>query len=363
MKRETVKASVERQRGKPWWPALGVAGAVAVGAGLWFYAAREGPVGEKPQTETSATAGTPRFAAQPPLTQAELQTLRWEEINQLLQTVGADAGEIERLIQLVDGVHIPPAIYLRALLLILQQTPEKALATFDTLDHQAIPPAFLYAPHRLQQTLHPDSPDPYLTELRTAVAEGKVPPLIRARVQAVDGKLREALGSYMRTDPGSWARYDLESLQRIGTHQGLATDLRKLIAGALASGRVQKTLVAPLREVARSEAAPPDVEDFKRQLRHEIEANTPAGQIAIASAKQLINDRKLFVGRKYAELIASHRESEPIKLSTETVLLLFLSAVELKEQIETDRWGQELKRRHRDAEVKDWVTEMTASAQ
>jgi hypothetical protein len=48
-------------------------------------------------------------------------------------------------------------------------------------------------------------------------------------------------------------------------------------------------------------------------------------------------------------------------LPTETVLLLFLSAVELKERVEMDRWGQELKRRHREVEVRDWVNE-TASA-
>ena len=68
------------------------------------------------------------------------------------------------------------------------------------------------------------------------------------------------------------------------------------------------------------------------------------------------------IARKYAELIESHRDTEPIKLPTETALLLFLSAVELKEQIEMDRWGQELKRRHGDAEVRDWVNEMTRSA-
>jgi hypothetical protein len=114
--------------------------------------------------------------------------------------------------------------------------------------------------------------------------------------------------------------------------------------------------------MARSGSTPPNVEAFKSQLRSEIEAETAAGRLAVASAQQLIRDRNLFLGRKYAELIATHRESEPVELSTETVLLLFLSAVELKEQIEMDRWGQELKRRHGEVEVKDWVNEMTATA-
>jgi hypothetical protein len=37
--------------------------------------------------------------------------------------------------------------------------------------------------------------------------------------------------------------------------------------------------------------------------------------------------------------------------------------VELKEQVEMDRWGQELKRRHGETEVRDWVNEMTGTAQ
>jgi hypothetical protein len=214
----------------------------------------------------------------------------------------------------------------------------------------------------LQQTLHPKDPNPYLAALRKSVSENKLPPLVEARVQALDGNLREALRSYLRTDPASWARYDLESLQRIGTHQGLAPDLRRLIAGALASGRVEPALLEPLQTLARRGAVPPDANELKAQLRREIETETPAGQIAVESAKKLIEDRNLFVGREYAELIEAHREAEPIELSTETVLLLFLSSVELKEQVEMDRWGQELKRRHGDAEVRDWVNETTRSA-
>ena len=209
--------------------------------------------------------------------------------------------------------------------------------------------------------LAPSTVSHHLKELRNSVAEGRVPPLIRARVQASDGELKEALRGYLRTDPASWTGYDVESLRRIGTHQGLSADLRRLISGALASGRVQQALVAPLREVARGGSAPTESERVKSQLRKEIEAQTPAGQIAIESAKRLINDRSLFLGQKYAELIAAHRESEPVELSTETVLLLFLSAVELEEQIEMDRWGQELKRRHAEVEVRDWVNEVTAT--
>jgi len=362
VKRETVKAQSRPSGNRFRWLAIAVAGAIALATGIWLFSSRERPVEGETRPRAIDAPETGRFSPTRPVTRAEVETLQWDEVNQLLQAVGGDAGKIEGLVQITDGVHTPPATYLRALLLILQQKPDQALSAFDALDRQTIPPDFLYAPYRLQQTLHPDSPNPYLDTLRESVAEGKVPPLIRARVQASNGDLREALRSYLRTDPASWTRYDLESLQRIGTHEGLAPDLRRLITGALASGRVQRALVAPLRGTARSASRPSDAEGFKSQLRGEIENQTPAGRVAIESAKQLINDRNLFVGRRYAELIAAHRESEPVELSTETVLLLFLSAVELKEQIEMDRWGQELKRRHAEVEVRDWVNEMTGTA-
>jgi hypothetical protein len=363
VKREAVKEQSPPRRSNHWLLALGAAGAIALAARVWFISFHQSPSATQPRPQTSSTAQGQRFSPGQPVTRTDLETLQWEEVNPLLQSVGADPAEIRRLVQLAGEVASPAATYLSALLLILQREPDRASAAFASLDLQAIPPPLLYAPHRLQRSLHPDSPDPYLDPLRTAVAEGKVPALIQARVQAEEGDLGTALSNYLRTDPGSWTNYDLESLQRIGMHEGLSADLRRAVAGALGSGRVQPTLVAPLQEVARNAATAPGAEEFKRQLRREIEAKTPAGQVAIESVKRLIKDRNMFVGRKYAEFIDAHREAEPIKLATETVLLLFLSAVELKEQIEMDRWGQELKRRHGDAEVRDWVNEMTGSAQ
>ena len=340
--------------------ALSIVGSITLAIAIWFFAFIQPPTEATPSPNAPGARDTGRFSPERPVTKSDLETLRWDEVNQLLQAVADE--EIERLIRLSGDVNTPPATYLRGLLLILQREPELSLAAFGSLDPQAIPPSFLYAPHRLQQTLHPDGTDAYLVALRKATAEGKVPPLIGARVRALDGELTEALHSYLQTDPGRWAAYDLDSLQRIATHQGLATDLRKLIAGALSSGRVKPTLVAPLQELARQGAVTPEPEEFKRQIRREIEANTPAGRIAIESAKKLINDRKLFLTKKYTELIGAHRDADPIKLPTETVLLLFFSAVELREQIEMDRWGQELKRRHRDVEVRDWVNETMSSA-
>ncbi|HEY5733829.1 MAG TPA: hypothetical protein VIU36_03620, partial [Gammaproteobacteria bacterium] len=64
----------------------------------------------------------------------------------------------------------------------------------------------------------------------------------------------------------------------------------------------------------------------------------------------------------YHELIKLYSAAKPIKLSTETVLLLFLSSVELQDQEQAETWGQELKRRHAETEVRDWVNKTMATA-
>jgi len=361
VKRETVRQKLRPRSKKRWLlpTAAATAGIVAVGLFLFVKLNTVEPPSKPEQAGSQATG---RFSPGRPVTGPDLQILRWEEMNQVVAVLGTDASEIERLTRLAGDVGTSPAIYLQALLLISRQHPEQALAAFGALDPQTIPPGFLYAPHRLHQALRPKDSDPYLPALRKAVAEGKVPALIQARVQARDGDLSQALTSYLRTDPANWASYDLESFRRIANHQGLAADLAKLIGGALASGRVKPKLTPALQRIARTSSTQPDVEIFKRQLRRAIEDKTPEGTVAIESARKLLRDRKMFLGRDYTGLIDSHREAEPITLSTETVLLLFLAAVDLKEQMEMDRWGQELKRRHRQPEVGDWVNEMTASA-
>ncbi len=245
----------------------------------------------------------------------------------------------------------------------VEQKPAQALAAFETLDPDTLPPSFLYAPFRLQQTLRADVPGAYLVALRQAVSAGRVSPLIQGRVQARDGDLSGALASYLRTDPGTWAGYDLESLQRIATHQGLRAELRNLIAAALASARVAPRLESALRHIVRGESAMLEPDTFKSELRRAIEEQTPAGKLAVESAKKLLNDRKQFLRKDYAALLDAHRRATPMDLSTETVLFLFLSSVELKRRMEMDRWGQELKRRHSEREVREWVSEMTESIQ
>lgn len=330
---------------------------------IWLVYERLTAIPDTPPPAAAAGGDTGRFSRERPITREDLESLRWEEMNQLLRAAGADPKEIDRLIRLAQEVDTPLATYLRAMLLLASSQPEPALTAFGNLDPRVIPPALLYGPFRLHETLRPDDPNPYLPAIRQAVEEGSVPVLVQARIRARDGRLAESLASYLRTDPREWATHDLQILQGMGRNEGLAIDVRRLVAGALASGRVEPKLVPGLRTLVREGPAPADLETFERQLKQEIDAGTPAGKLALESARKLAVNRKLFLARNYRALLDAHRAADPVQLPTETALLLFMSAVALKEQVEMDRWGLELTRRHGDAEVRDWVNEMKGPAQ
>ena len=84
--------------------------------------------------------------------------------------------------------------------------------------------------------------------------------------------------------------------------------------------------------------------------------------MAVASIKQLLETRNLFVQRDYQAIIEQYQDASPMALPNESVLLLFLSGVQVEDRLEMDRWGQEIKRRYPNQEVIDWVSELTTSA-
>ena len=134
-----------------------------------------------------------------------------------------------------------------------------------------------------------------------------------------------------------------------------------MITGAISSGRVKTGLLPQLKQIAYQPVSNSEIAGFEERIKNAIRKNTPEGRIAIESAKTLLRDRKIFISRQYQKLIKLYLTSEPIKLATETVLLLFLSSVDQSNLQQAETWGQELKRRYAEAEVKVWVNKMMAS--
>lgn len=296
-----------------------------------------------------------------PITAARLNALRWQELGSLVSEVTADTNEISRVTGMLENSDSPVNLYLRALLLMAQNRPALALGVFDKIDISSIPADFLYAPHRLHRSLRPETADRYLERLRQVVTADDTSALIRARILAGDGELEQALSSYMKSDPATWAQYDLVLFRKIGSYQGLSIDLARMIGGAISSGRVRNNLEPRLKQIAREPVSESELSAFEQRIREGIANGTPEGKIALESAATLLRDRKIFLNRNYEHLLSLYASSEPVKLATETLLLLFLSAIDQNHRLQAEIWGQELKRRHAELEVRDWVNKMMVS--
>ncbi|MBW2411533.1 MAG: hypothetical protein JRF72_17175 [Deltaproteobacteria bacterium] len=297
-----------------------------------------------------------------PITTELLEALNWQDVNELTRRTGTDAAKISQILRLTSVLQHPVAVYTRGFVLMLDNKPQRALDTFDRLSVSDIPGPFLYAPYRLHRQMRPLEPNRYLAPLREAMVAGEISPLIKARVQAQEGDSFAALSNYMQTDPARWVDYDVECLKKIGWNSGLQSEVRRVIAGALKSGRVSAKIDGELRELLTLKPSESEVRAFKRQLKEELIQDSSAAKIAVSSMNRLLETRKLFLQRDYKSLLAEYRDADPLVLPTESVMMLFLSAVELGDRLESDRWGQELKRRHPTQEVINWVTELKTSA-
>jgi len=312
--------------------------------------------------QTTEAVGTDDTIVEVSIEAEVLTALDWQSLEKLIRAVGASSDKQRQVIELTSDAENPAAIYLRGFVLMITAKPMQALGAFDRLDVEAIPAAFLYPPYRLQRQMRPEAPNRYLGALRGAIDAGSVSPLITARVLAQEGDPSTALSSYLQTDPAQWVTYDVECIKKIGRHAGLSSEMRRMIAGALKSGRVSARIQEPLRQALVLETDPAEVREFKRKLKGELILDSSTGRAAVASVKQMLETRKLFLQRDYQAIIDQHQTANPMALPDEAVLLLLLSGARLENQLEMDRWGQEIKRRYPNQEVIDWVSELTTSA-
>ena len=71
--------------------------------------------------------------------------------------------------------------------------------------------------------------------------------------------------------------------------------------------------------------------------------------------------RRLFMERRYEDLLEGFGDVQPIQATTEMSTIVFLAALERGDAHLAYRWGQELKRRHPDRELARWVAGLTAN--
>ena len=103
-----------------------------------------------------------------------------------------------------------------------------------------------------------------------------------------------------------------------------------------------------------------DLATFRQKIQQEVAAESSQGKLLVASAKELLMNRKMFLEREYSSLAVKYRDADATVLPTETVLLVFLASSTVGEQLDAERWGQELIRRHGEEEVRRWVQQQLA---
>jgi hypothetical protein len=290
-----------------------------------------------------------------------LNELEWRNVGELTQAIGADSDKINQVIRFITDVKNPAALYLKGFVLMITNKPLLALSTFDRIAIKDIPTHFLYPPYRLHRQVRPNEPNRYIGPLSQSIDAGSISPLITARFQSQEGDFYSALANYLQTDPGQWVTFDVKCIKKIGRHAGMSSEMRRMILGALKSGRVSTKIEKPLRQVLARDSYPEELRAFKSKLKTELHQNSSTGQIAVSSIKQLIETRNFFMQRDYQAISNQHQNTDPIALPNESVLILFLSGVQLEDRLEIDRWGQEIKRRYPNQEVINWVSDLTTS--
>jgi hypothetical protein len=285
----------------------------------------------------------------------QLTDFSWAAVDGFLQKPDSETLSKLDITMLEARVGSTAGRYLLAFFSMLHERPDKALELFDSIPLEQIPDRYLYPPYRLQRSVRPHEPSRYVKPLRDASASSTISPLVQARFLSMEGNPQEALDAYLRTDPASWVSFDGGCLRKINQHAGLQQELRMMVSGALRSGRVKLTLAKKLRAIVTSNDGVERAAAFKAQLKQTLSKKGAASEMAFASAEAMLAARKNFLERRYDELLNRHRGSEPTAVTTETALLVFLSATALENASEIERWGHELKRRHPEREVEAWV--------
>jgi hypothetical protein len=291
-----------------------------------------------------------------------LETISWNDVVPTAEGVSSDKAFTRRVIEATATQLHPPALYLRGILLLSAEDPQSALAAFELIPPGEIPAELLYAPYRLHNALNPRTPNPFLTAILRAVELAQVPTLIQARVLATDGRMEQALKSYLRTDPADWTTQDAAHLRALRFQAGLANDTAAMIQAALKAGRVRESLRSELIDILNAPRDQESLENMKAQLVYQIQTDPGTREAAIKSAQQQLSVRQQFMEKNYRALLDQHRDRPAVELPDETVLMLMLSAAQLRDGSALELWSQEMTRRYPTPEVEKWTRELQEAA-
>jgi hypothetical protein len=247
--------------------------------------------------------------------------------------------------------------YLKALGALQEGNLEKSADLFRSISPNNIPPAFLYPPYRLLKEYQPDSHNSYREGLLELTKNDLLPYLWAARVMTDEGRFMEALVFYWKTAPEDWTRHDTRCFRDIAQLQGTKPDVINLALKATSFSQIKDSVRTELNVLLESSQALSEkaLQSLQDTLNAEVESGSATGLRIIASAKQALDLRKLYLSREYQTIVNQFKKKDPIYQSDETLMLVFTSAAQLKNIKSSLRWGREIQRRSKESETKKWV--------
>jgi hypothetical protein len=283
------------------------------------------------------------------------EELDWKQVRAALAVPRRADSELREAS--VEDPSDPAAIYLAGIDRLGRGEASAALAVFDRIPADEIPLDLAYAPYRLHSALRPDVPGPHAARLLEAALGNELPHLVEARVLAQEGHLPESLAAYRATDPVRWTRHDVSCLEMVAHHGALKPDLDSTVWRAIARRGADDPLEEDLRALVKGK----DTDEMEQRLRSRLASDPEAREIAVRSLWRMREARRLFMERRYGDLLEGFGDAQPTGVTTEISTILFLAALELGEAHYAYRWGQELKRRHPDRELARWVANLTSN--
>jgi hypothetical protein len=312
--------------------------------------------------QPSATNTAPMLPAvkvvMPVLERLTSETITWADIAALVEQVSSDGEDKARIVASITSEH-PPVVYLKAMLEITLRRETDALLTFAAIDLDKIPATYLYLPFRITENVAQQA-NRYQAPVYQAALEQRLEAIQNARILTRLGLLNQAFTHYLKTDPATWARYDVNSLRLLSMHDGLRHETGEMLVAAIMAGRLKDNVKT---EIIALLAERGDVSEAqKAQLRLALQTDSKARGVVVSAVREIFELRALFMDKAFSE-ITMRFESKPTQMVTdEANILIFIAAAATKNELQISRWGQELKRRFPDEETEAWLRSMKERA-
>lgn len=334
-----------------WLPVIGV-----LGPALWL-AYELQPVSPAAVVRPVESEGRNVLAGTDPRGDdlAPLARMRWADVAITLDAIGRDSMARQRVIAETAGSSKAPVRYLRGLLFLAKGDAAGAAQTFAEIPAVEIPPEHLYAPYRVFVALGKPQENPFREPMRRAVAAGQASTIVAARVLGREGDLPGALQAFLRSNPEQWTSQDLELLEALRRHSGLAGEAITMLKAALKGGRVRESMRKPLVALVSVDGERVTAGQLQSRVAEIMRQDSPVRAPLIAAVERQLQMRERFLRRDYAGLIATYRPTDARNLPDETLLLLVLSSAQQSATAEFERWSGELRRRFPDRSVASWL--------